>query len=219
MTEAPPRAQAERLPLLVDHFAHLHEGSGIDPDVIGERAAFSATSAQTLERLGFSHTQAALYPGLVLPVWPPDGRPPSLHVLRPDHPREDDQGKRRKYEVPFGARLRLDCPPRCQPQIGDPAVPLWITEGQKKGDALATHGFCALALLGVGAWRGTNARGGKTALPDWSDVALNDRLVTVVFDSDVMRKAPVQRELAALTAYLEHKGARVRHVYLPEVLP
>lgn len=124
------------------------------------------TSGQSLRALHFSHGQAEPYPGLVLPVWPPDGREPTLYVLRPDRPRADEHEKPRKYEVPAGVRLRLDCPPRCQRHMGDPLVPLWITEGQKKADALASHDFCALALLGVSAWRGTNAHGSKGALPD-----------------------------------------------------
>ena len=55
--------------------------------------------------------------------------------------------------------MRVDCPPRCRPGLADPAVPLWITEGQKKADALASRGLCAIALLGVWNWRGTNACG------------------------------------------------------------
>src|SRR5204863_9525313 len=35
---------------------------------------------------------------------------------------------------------------------------------------------------------GTNAHGGKVILPDWQHVALNDRLVSVVFDSDLYLK-------------------------------
>ena len=54
-----------------------------------------------------------------------------------------------KYEMPKDSGIRLDCPPMCQPQLADPRVPLWITEGQKKADALASRGLCAVALLGV----------------------------------------------------------------------
>jgi hypothetical protein len=32
----------------------------------------------------------------------------------------------------------LDVPPACRAGIGDPAVPLWITEGVKKADSLAS---------------------------------------------------------------------------------
>ena len=129
--------------------------------------------------------------------------PLPLHVYRPDAPRSfDEKGKGRlpdgtypqrvaKYEAPQGAAMRLDCPPTCRSSLRDPSVPLWITEGQKKADALASHGFCALALLGVWNWRGRNGLGGLTALADWEAVALNGRQVRIVFDSDVMRKPEV----------------------------
>jgi hypothetical protein len=60
--------------------------------------------------------------------------------------------------------MRLDCPPRCRALLGDPATLLWITEGQKKADALASAGATALALLGVWNLKGKNAFGGVTVL-------------------------------------------------------
>jgi hypothetical protein len=148
-------------------------------------------------------------------------------VLRPDAPRSfDEKDKPRlpdgtypqqvlKYEYPKGEKMHLDCPPSCRPQLGDPGVPLWITEGQKKADSLASHGFCALAILGVWNWRGRNDLGGLTALADWDCVALNGREVRIVFDSDVMTKPQVKLALRRLTAFLHNRGATVAAVYLP----
>ena len=73
----------------------------------------------------------------------------------------------------------------------------------KKGDALANRGLCAVALLGVWNWRGSNDRGGKVALPEWEYVALNGREVYVVFDSDVMLKPGVHAAMVRLKAFLE----------------
>jgi len=87
--------------------------------------------------------------------------------------------------------------------VGDPSVPLFITEGIKKGDALVSQDLCAIALIGVWNWRGTNEYGGKTALPEWESVALNDREVYIIFDSDVMLKQEVHAALARLKAFLE----------------
>jgi hypothetical protein len=81
-----------------------------------------------------------------------------------------------KYEVPKGIHIRLDCPPPCLPGMSDPRVPLWITESQRKGDALASRGLRAIALLGVWNWRGRNDAGGVTTLGDWDDIALRDDL-------------------------------------------
>jgi hypothetical protein len=130
----------------------LIDESGIAPEVIaqrGYRSIHSADGYSVLKPLGFGRQQA-LTPGLLIPVYGTDGQTsPVLYTYRPDDPRHGRDGKPVKYELPKGASVRLDCPPRCQPLLRDPAVPLWVTEGQKKADALATHGLCAVALLGV----------------------------------------------------------------------
>ena len=99
-------------------------------------------------------------------------------------------------------------------------MPLFITEGIKKGDALASRDLCAVALLGVWNWRGTNTEGGKVALPDWESVALNGRQVYIMFDSDVMVKQSVHAALVRLKAFLETRGARFPlSTSLPESTP
>jgi hypothetical protein len=118
--------------------------------------------------------------------------------------------------MPKGEKMRLDVPPRCRADIGDPSIPLWITEGQKKADALASLGLCAIALLGVWNFIGTNDRGGKVFLSDFLDIALNNgRPVRIVFDSDVMTKPEVKQALEVLTQRLQRKGAMIQAVYLP----
>jgi P4 family phage/plasmid primase-like protien len=82
---------------------------------------------------------------------------------------------------------------------------LWVTEGQKKGDSLASCGAAAVALLGVDNWHGV----------DWRDIPLKGRDIAIVFDSDATTKADVQRALTTLTVYLTNKGATVRHAYWP----
>jgi hypothetical protein len=92
---------------------------------------------------------------------------------------------------------------------------LWITEGQKKGDALASLGLCVIALLGVWNWRGKNELCGSTVLADWEHIALRGRDVRIVFDSDLRSNPHVQAALKRLTGWLGSKGAYVRAVYLP----
>jgi putative DNA primase/helicase len=108
-------------------------------------------------------------------------------------------------------------PPSVQPLLGNPSVELWITEGVKKGDALASQGLCTIALVG-GVWgfRGTNEHGGKVILPDWEHVALNGRLVYVVFDSDLATKPNVQAALKALWEFLRSRQARPARVQWAE---
>jgi peptidoglycan/xylan/chitin deacetylase (PgdA/CDA1 family) len=104
-------------------------------------------------------------------------------------------------------------------------IPLWLTEGQKKADSLASRGACAIALLGVWNFKGKNDFGGVTFLADFDHVAWNGRDVRIVFDNDMMRKPSVRKALERLTEHLQRKGATVSAVYrgncwsMPRMLP
>lgn len=199
--------------LLERHYDMLVHGSGIAPDVLRERGYRSILSKAELQRLGFTPRQRRI-PGLLLPICPPDGSG-GLACYRPDIPRETADGKVSKYELPAGTSARLDVPPRCRPALADPAIPLWITEGQKKADALASRGAAAAALLGVWNFLGRDETGSVKLLADFDYVAWNRRRVYIVFDSDVMLKPQVRRALDRLTEHLQRKGAQVSAVYLP----
>ena len=158
--------QAQELAVSPEHLTML-QNSAINEDVIRSRGYRTIANVQDLKELGFSPSQFRV-PGLLLPLHTTDGKI-GLYVYRPDNPRVfEDKKKGRnpdgtypnkviKYEIPKGAGIRLDCPPICRLQLGDPSVPLWITEGQKKADALASKGLCAIALLGVWNFKGKNA--------------------------------------------------------------
>lgn len=206
------------------HRIILHK-SAITDEVIAARGYRSINETGELEKLGFARFQCRV-PGLVLPLHTTDGGN-SLYIYRPDNPRVVEQkqkGKLRdgtypnrviKYEIPKGVGTRIDCPPTCQPMLANPTVPLWITEGQKKADALASIGKCAIAVLGVWNWKTKNDFGGNTVSADFDYIALNDRDVRIVFDSDVMTKSGVRQALDRLTVHLQRKGAHVGSVYLP----
>ncbi|BCO35498.1 DUF3854 domain-containing protein [Mycobacterium heckeshornense] len=152
-------------------------------------------------------------PGLLVPLLRADGSTWG-YQYRPDEPRLRD-GKPIKYETPWQQRNGLDVPPGVGPQLADPSVPLWVTEGCKKADCGAIHGLCIVALTGVWNWLHTNAAGGKMALPDWGDIALNGRRVIIAFDGDVARKPSVQSAMRGLAGYLGYKGARPEYLWLP----
>jgi Domain of unknown function (DUF3854) len=203
--------------LLPHHLEQLTQGSGIVPEVIAERRYRSIQlpgGYSELKPYGFTRPQANL-PGLLLPVWTTDGTN-GLMVYRPDAPRLGKDGKAIKYELPKGAGVRLDCPPRCRAMLADPNIPVWITEGQKKADALASHGQCAIALMGVWNFKRRNPFGGTTLLADFDYIALNGREVRIVFDNDVMTKPQVRQALDRLTEHLQRRGAHVTAVYLPQ---
>jgi len=198
------------------HYTMLHEQSAISETVIRQRGYRSLTRPDDLRDLGFSKAQARMAPVLAIPLWDVHGQQTGWQI-RPDSPRQGKDGKVFKYETPKGGRVSLDVHPSVQPLLGDPATPLWVTEGIRKGDSLVSHGACAIALMG-GVWgfRGTNEHGGKIILPDWQHVALNNRLVYVAFDSDLATKSNVQAALNALYRFLRDRQARPGLVRWPE---
>jgi len=182
----------------------LIEESGIDPTVVEERGYRTVEKKVELKQLGFSDAQRSV-PGLLIPVWDVNGEI-ATYQHRPDLPRIGKDGRSIRYETPSGTRMTLDVHPHARHMLGDPKVPLLITEGIKKGDALVSKGLCTVALLGVWNWRGRNEDGGLSALADWEYVALNvDRPVSIVYDSDVMRNPSVYKALVRLKAFLESR--------------
>jgi len=187
------------------------DARAIDATVATERG-YVATDGANLAALGFQ-TQAKLGAGLLIPIRTVDGGV-VYHQLRPDTPRHNDNGTPRKYEVPHGQRMILDCHPRVRHQLGNPRVPLIITESAPKGDALVSRGYVAIALNGCWGFRHTNPSGGKTILPDFEALALNGRDVVIANDSDCWTNASVADATERLGAWLDRK-ARVRILRIP----
>jgi hypothetical protein len=203
---------SEDAPFLLPQHQALIEESGISPEVALARGYRSITGKQELLDLGFSRAQCRV-PALLLPVWTVHGEI-GTYQLRPDAPRQR-QGKDLKYETPAGSTMVVDVPPSVRDRLGDPAVPLLITEGVRKADAAASRGLCCIALLGVWNWRGTNAAGGTTVLADFEAIAFNGREVYLAFDSDVTTKPAVTGALRRLAGFLASHKAVVRTILLP----
>jgi len=197
--------------LLIQH-RNLIEGSCIAPEVAAARGYRSVATKADARRLGFGDAQCNV-PALLIPVWGVNGEI-ATYQLRPDTPRVKD-GKPLKYETPAGSHMALDVPRGIHAMLGDPAIPLIITEGARKADSAVSQGLCCVSLLGVWNWRGRNEHDGKSALPDWEHIALNGRTVRIAFDSDVMEKAAVYAALVRLCAFLRQRGAHVEMIYLP----
>jgi len=197
---------------LFPQHAALLEGSGIPVNIAVERGYVSVDTKARLKALGFSESQRHV-PGLLVPIWNAAGERVTFQY-RPDQPRERD-GKPLKYETRPNTPLALDVPRSVHQWIDDPARPLFITEGARKADAAAARGLCCIALMGVWGFRGSNKKGGATALADWELVALNGRTVYIAFDSDVTTKPAVRDALVRLKAFLESRKATVEVVDLP----
>ena len=159
--------------------------SGIDPQAVQEREYRSIHDSLELAMLGL---KAAPTPGIAIPIFPPgaNGVAPPILVYRPDQPADP----KRKYLWPTGVRMRLDSPPRCHPQLADVSITLYIVEGVKKADALASQGVCVIAVSGVGCFGG-NPEEGIPILGDWEHVELYGRNVRIAFDSDAGGATPM----------------------------
>lgn len=200
---------------LLPQHAQVLTASGITPEHAGARGYQSVDERTWFKRSGLAVARAGQrVPGLLVPQLRADGSVWG-YQYRPDAPRLRD-GKPVKYETPTGQRNGIDVPPGVGGQLADPTVPLWITEGVKKADAGALAGLCIVALPGVWSWRGGNTKGGKVAVPDWHDIALNGRRVALAFDGDVARKRQVRAALVQLADYLASKGASVEFLHLPD---
>jgi hypothetical protein len=189
----------------------LLNASSIIPEVAQARGYWSAVQMDDLRALGFADYQCHV-PALVIPVWNVHGEI-ATYQTRPDTPRLRNT-KPIKYETQSGSRMVLDVPPATCPYLSNPAIPLWITEGIRKADSGASRGLAIIALLGVWNWRGTNAHGGKVALPDWECIALNGRRVYLAFDSDATSNPQVAKAVRRLGAFLASRHADVRYIPL-----
>ena len=84
---------------------------------------------------------------------------------------------------------------------------IFVCEGVTRVDALAHYGIPSVGITGVGCWRGRNAGGGLTALPDWNDVNIKGGKFIVAADADVRTNKDVAKEVEKLRKYLIHRGA------------
>ena len=202
-------------PAMIDqHHLDMLAASGITPEYATARGYETISEKRRLADLKITAAGRNI-PGLLVPMLRVDGSTWG-YQYRPDVPRLRD-GKTVKYETPTGQSNGLDIPPGVADKLGDPAVPLWVTEGVKKADCGALHGLCIVALSGVWNWLHTSSAGGKMALPEWHDCALNNnRRVIIAFDGDLARKEPVQKAARGLAGYLATKGARVEYLWLPD---
>ena len=133
--------------------------SAITPEHAQARGYETITDRRRLGKLGIVKAARNCVPGLLVPMLRIDGSTWG-YQYRPDVPRWRN-GRIVKYETPYQQRNGVDVPPGVADWLGDPSVPLWVTEGVKKADCGAHYGLCIVALPGVWSWMGTNTAGGR----------------------------------------------------------
>ncbi|MHB1287620.1 MAG: VapE domain-containing protein, partial [Leptospirales bacterium] len=190
-----------------DH-AEMLAGSGISPEVIVARGYRTITDKSVLESLGFQPWQARV-PALFIPLRSQEGHVSAV-MIRPDRPRRDKSGKFVKYDVPLGTVHRVDFPSGMSMPL--PGEEIWITEGAKKSDALASRGIYCLALPGVDTWSGPDAIQDLKTTVEWKG-----RTVIIAFDSDVSTNPRVANAREALTRFLGDRKATIQYLNLPNL--
>src|SRR5205823_4435232 len=92
----------------------------------------------------------------------------------------------------------------------DPGVPLYLTEGEKKGIALCKLGVPCIVIGGVSSFLTDGL-----AIDDFDLFAWAGRIVRIVFDSDAQHKPSVQLALKRLADELIKRGAIPFSIDLP----
>src|SRR5688572_24102135 len=197
--------------LSAEHRRELEGQSVIDTAIVAERGYETITADQSayLSALGIQVRSRDAYPGLLLPMFRATGERISAQ-FKPAKPIVLKRGRTLKYLSPLGQPNHIDVHPRNRERIRDTSVPLWITEGIKKGDSLATRDCCVATLTGVFNWR---SRLGT--LGDWEDVPLKGRTVFLCFDADAKKNMNVARAMVRLGRWCRSKGASVRYLIVP----
>jgi hypothetical protein len=195
-----------------DHRRVLYKESAISPDVAAARGYRTIASTADVPE-AFARWQRRR--GLLVPNHSPDGETVG-YQLRPDKPIKRKSGNTPKYETPARSRITLDVNPLMLNEVRYGGGDLWITEGCKKVDALASHGTPAVGIVGVYSFAVPGSKS-ETPLPCWSHVRLRGRRVIIGYDSDTRTNPNVQEALRRLVAMLEKMGATVLVVYIPAV--
>src|SRR5829696_4868715 len=194
------------------HRRMVYDESGIDPDVAAARGYRTIRHRSEVPD-EFANWQRRL--GLLVPTHSPDGQR-SGHQLKPNKPIPRKNGSPPKYETPAGSTITLDVNPLMREAVQRGDGDLWITEGCKKVDSLASRGEPAVGFIGV--WNmAVPKTKGTVPLPCWQHVRLRGRRVIIVFDADARSNPDVQEALRRTVVMLEGLGAIVLVVYLPAV--
>jgi putative DNA primase/helicase len=184
------------------------------------------------------------YAGIAIPnYWPGE---PYVRAwrLRRDHPdmeqtRDGTRRLTRKYLGAPGEGNRVYFVPGTDPQwLGDPSLPLYITEGEfktmalsrlswwKAGDTAERPSWVSAGLAGVYSFRGVIAKtvdsegqrsDVKGVVPDLERIAWPGRKVVIVYDVNVRDNDSVRDARRRLSRVLAERGADVYVVDLPRV--
>jgi hypothetical protein len=190
-----------------EHRRVLRDESGISDEIIDERGYHTLDKAAVtiLVALEVVHPLALEAEGwLAIPTFRPDGQKHG-EVLR----LFGNKGKA-KYLFPTGERNAFDIHPGYTAYTLDASIPILMTEGIKKADALLTAAerenfeCVVVAVNGCYGWHST-VEGSPVASPDFLDIAWKERRVYVISDSDYRTNDNVRKGWSECATYLAGK--------------
>lgn len=211
----------------------------ITPELANQAGIFRVLSRRGAELVG--RRDDASYGGVAFPYcWPSEDSARDYRLRRdtPDLEQQLDGSikEKGKYLSPPGRSNLLYFVPGIPANLlGDPTLPIVITEGEKKALALynlslhntatGTPRFLPIGLAGVWGWRGrvgktTDHQGArrdvKGVIPDFDRIYWQGRDVTIIFDANVASNESVAAARDSLAVELTRRGASVRLVDLPQ---
>jgi len=193
--------------LYPEHLADLRK-SGLSDQTILDAKIYSVSSSDFSRKLGFNDPKieslmAFPYPGCGgferFKIFPPlDGR---------------------RYLQPKGSGSHLYIPDAVEKILGDPTIPIYITEGEKKTLKAIQEGLPCVGLGGL--WNWSNGDDEKTLITDFDRIEFRGRLVFLVPDNDWLEpnrhgeQRNLQQAVFELGYRLIDRGAQVFVIELP----
>jgi putative DNA primase/helicase len=200
---------------------------GIPDNLIDAHGLRSLADGEAKSILGWQPKTGRWSAGIAIPYPAVANQNGTPYVrFRPDFPFSDANERPRKYESPVGTLNRAFFPLGFWQRISDTSTPILVTEGEFKSLAATAAGFACIGLSGVWNWTAKRPRratgkatGIRTLIPDLEMIHWNGRNVFIVFDSDAAEKDEVRLAERDLAEILRGRGATVRVVRLPGLLP
>jgi putative DNA primase/helicase len=209
--------------LLPQHLADLRKSGLCDEQIVA--CCFSSLSDPTAVRqaLRWARYDGLLGPCLSIPFFDTAGQPMGYARLKPDAPRKSrEDGKPVKYESPKGSQNLAYFPPWTRTVLKDAAVPLVITEGEKKAARADQDCVACVGLVGVYGWqrrrdkgKDGRPRGERQLIAGLAGLPWKGRTVVLCFDSDAADNPHVRRAEWHLAEVFTRHGAVVKVVRLP----
>lgn len=195
-----------------DHLADLQK-SGLSGETISAAGIKSLRPADIDKVIGYptfaSSCYSIPYPGIdyfrLKMFYDYTNKINSLGETRPKYLCKKDSGN------------HLYIPPRARVVLGDKAIPLYITEGEKKALKACHEGLFCIAISGLWNW----SDGNKNLISDFGQIALNSREIFIVPDNDFLlpdrygKPKNLEQAVFELAYRLIDKGAKVSWVELP----